>query len=140
MSYEILKKGDEFKKVTKVITDDSTVHVRRTVRPDKKSTERYVIDVVYDYSDVTHEELLELATRSIVIDDQRNWRKAAETAIPDEDRWTNEAVRSVREMLDEERTRGPVDPKKVVVSNWSKMSKEDKAEMLRQLQEELTKE
>lgn len=44
------------------------------VRPEKDSQSNYALTCALDFSTVTNEELITLATRAIVIDLQRKWR------------------------------------------------------------------
>lgn len=77
-------------------------------------------NVTVDFSGVSREELEELASKSVIITEQGNWRKNGE--IP-----TGDFTISVREQLDRERApRGPVDVSKLL----AKMDPAERAALL----------
>ena len=120
-----LTKDQAAQRLTEV--NDRTVHCVRTVKPDADSPVRYVVDWTFDFADVDEEELLELASRGVVIDTQREWR-----SLPDNQRlsdaWAKRTI-SVRDVLDRERTRGTVDPLQAATRLVGKMSPEQLAQL-----------
>ena len=103
--------------------ENGTVRCVRTVKPDADSPVRYVVDWTLNFADVEQNELLELASRALVIDTQREWR-----SLPDNQRlsdaWAKRTI-SVRDVLDRERTRGPVDRVKATTNLIGKMTPEE---------------
>lgn len=79
------------------------------VRPEKDSQANYVLTCALDFSSVTDDELITLATRAIVIDLQRKWRVAH--AGDKTEPTTNEfATVDVHKMLTETTKGKPANP------------------------------
>lgn len=103
MSATIIKQGETFSKVTRIETED-LVTVRRATawKGPQKGAEikaKYACEWQFDYENVTRDELLKLATDSMVIDVQSKFRTIPESQLNDE----CEKTISVREWLDSKR-------------------------------------
>ena len=102
--------------------EDETVYVTFSVKPDgEKGTPRYNLSQSFDFANVTHDELVALAVRSLRIDVQATWRKAKDKM--DADVWQDRKW-SVRAMLDQ--TRQKADPAQKVLNAAAKMSKQER--------------
>lgn len=112
--------------------DGEKVVCIHTVKPDRESPTRYELTWTFDFSNVSQEELLQLAGRTVLITQQAAWR-----ALPtDKERLDADKVDnvtySVRDMLDAGRRQA--DPKAKVVNAAAKMSDAERAELIKQLE------
>lgn len=125
----------KYEQANRTLTADAggkTVEVVHTVRPDQDDPNRYELVWRFNFENVTPAELLKLATKTILIICQRDWRKAKNRM--DENVWDNRTF-NVRDVLDE--ARKTADPAQRARSAASKLGREDKMALLKQLQEEL---
>lgn len=125
-----LTKDEQSNKTCQI--DGIKVRIKHTVKPDKDSPVRYELNWTFDFFNVDPKELLTLATRSVVIMQQAEWRKSDKPL--DEATWDNVTFK-VRDMIDgKRRTATPVQKVKRAVA---KLSLEDRQAMLAQLKAEL---
>ena len=96
----------EVKRMTTINVDSETVDVTRNTKT-SKGGKQYQCHWVLDYSGVTKEQLLSLATRGIVIDKQREFRDAK----PSERGDLAEQTIDVGAFLAETKSRKPADPR-----------------------------
>lgn len=114
-------------------TEGKIVHVTRTVKPKSDSEVRYVVEWNIDFDGVTNQELLQLAARGVVIDIQRLFRAAS-----DKERESfGKRNFSVRELLDTTRERKTADPATRAKNAVAKLSDEEKAALIADLQKSL---
>lgn len=125
---ETIAKDVTAKRETRV--DGRTVHVTRTVRPNEDDPVRCVIRWAFDFSDVSDDELMTLATSQCVINAQRVWR-ASPTKM--DDVWADRKW-SVRQMIDAAGTREPVDPVTAANRALEKMSSAERAAFITSLE------
>lgn len=127
--FTILKK-DEQAKNSLVISDDvATIQhtsVHPTVAP-KDQGLRAQLTWHFDYTDVTREELVDIATRHLVIQKRTEFKNLD---APGQE-WDGKSF-SVREYLDTER-RKPKDRKSEALKAVANLSEEEKAELIQQL-------
>ncbi len=97
-----------------------------SVKPNgEKDSARYNLTQTFDFDNVSNDEILTLATRSLRIDVQSVWRKDSDRM--NAEKWQNRKW-SVREMLDQ--TRQKTDPKTKVLNAIGKMTKDEKDAIL----------
>ncbi len=97
-----------------------------SVKPNgEKDSARYNLTQTFDFVDVSNDEILTLATRSLRIDVQSVWRKDSDRM--NAEKWADRKW-SVRAMLDQTRTK--TDPKTKVLNAIGKMSKDEKDAIL----------
>lgn len=131
MSEDDVKRGETVVRRTKIDTEAGQAEVIRTVKPNAQTDTKTRVHWTFDFADVTEEEVMELAVRTLVIDAQRAWRNMS---AADRSKNAERTIR-VREMLDAAKTRGTGDPVKRAASLASKMTDEEREELLRLLQE-----
>lgn len=120
----------------RVIPEDETFSTKLEINPGNanyvdatfaakasdKSKDRYEVKSTFDFTGVTADELKLMASRQVRIDVQRDFRVMA---LGKDGGKALEAPRwrkiSVRELLDRETTRGPVDPVLAVRKNLEKL-------------------
>lgn len=124
-------RGETVSRITRVDTEANTILAIRTVKPSATSDVKTRVEWTFNLDGVTHEELLELAARSLVIDAQRTWRNMSAA-----DRDAN-AVRDwdVRAMLDAARTRTSADPVKKAAKLVEGMSDDERRAFLEMLKD-----
>lgn len=139
--YKTLKNGETFKaekpEINEAVTMCKAVYATKI---DGKDSIRYVMTTTFDFDGVTPQELLELATRRLIVDRQNEWRKSASKANANAADWDNQTVR-VREILDRERAKPgqrplTADKIKEFVTK-SDLSSEDLQAMLQAIQAKL---
>lgn len=108
--------------------DAPVVRVSHTVKPDREATNRAQLVWEFDFSDVTRGELLELATRDVLIRKQAEWRKANNR--DNADVWDNVTFR-VRDILDE--TKKTADPTTKARNALAKLSPEERERLLKDM-------
>lgn len=86
---------------------ESVIATFTTSKNKSENAPEVVTSVAFDFADVSAEELRELACRDLIIRVQRAIRSEWGATVP--------ASISVREMLDAEPRRGPIDPAKALV-------------------------
>ena len=99
-----------------------------TVKPEANGS-RFNLLHRYDYTGVSEEEVLALATRSIRIDVQAKWRKAKDKM--DAEKWTDKTF-MVRDILDESPAKA--DPVTKALRLADKMTKAERNEYIKKLQ------
>lgn len=121
-----MKKLAEGENATRSMTVDlgsSTVSVSATVRPDGKTSDRYQMEFILDFTDVTEEEFYQLAARSAVIAYQAQWRKAKEADRLDTAKWER-TIDVKAEIIDVERSKADTLTKaKTLVGKMSEAEK-----------------
>lgn len=133
MSWNILQNGKKATESVKVEGDVATIQ-HATVHPvvaPKSKGQRIQLTWTFGYTGVTRKELIELATKTLVIA-KRVPFKALDN--PDPKDW-NGAKFEVRTYLDEER-RQPVDLPALVLASLQKLPADVAAEIVRKYQEE----
>lgn len=90
-----LDKTEASNKSTTIMGD--IVTVVHTVKPNEESQSRYELTWKYDYTNVTREELMRLATRPMVITKQGQWRGAKDRM--NTEKWDNVTF-VIRDLLD----------------------------------------
>lgn len=132
MAIEQIAKTDRAKRATEITGD--AIHVVRTARPDDDAgTLRCVVAWTFDLVDVTHDEIVAFATRSLVIDAQRAWRAASDRMS---DAWGVRTI-SVRDMIDATKTRTPVAPTVAAHRASKRMSADEKLALIADLQRQI---
>ncbi len=114
---------DEQATLKTVIENDSEIAtVVFSVKPNgEKGTPRYNLTQTFDFSGVTHEEMMALAVKPLRIDVQSIWRSAKDKM--DADVWQDRSW-SVRAMLDQ--TRQKADPTVKVLKVAEGMTKTER--------------
>lgn len=130
MALEQLDKGDNFRRVLPVV-EGNMVRATSTVKPDEASQSRYVMVWMFDFTDVSREELLALCAKPLTIIAQRIWRASADRFA---DHWGTHTW-SVRDLLDRERAaRAPVDPRAAALKHAKGMTPEALASFIADLE------
>ena len=122
--------GDDEQGTLNVSVEGKIATVRHTVRPDSGSSNRFNLEWRFDFADVSQKELVELATRTVLIRKQGEWRKAQDRMNATV--WDN-VVFAVRDILDSKRK--TADPFQRLMSQIGKMSAGEKAAIMKTLQE-----
>lgn len=113
--------------------DGDCVNVTVTAKPEAKSPEKYVMDWTFDFGTATREDILRLATQSLVILMQRKFREAVEKK-EDLEKF-NGVLFDVAELISDTRqSKSPVEKAESLVA---KMSEAQKAELLKMLQSQV---
>lgn len=137
--YNIVRKGDDVvERITTVNVSKSTVtkvHVTQHGKGDKATYHK--MKWTFDFSDLTNEQLLEVASRDAVIKARPAFRDIPDKKIPEWD----DKVFNVGEMLTRERQKlPPLEKAKQAVSNLSEDEREALLEELQDEREALLKE
>ncbi len=122
---ENVKHGDTISRYTKV--DGNVVHKHHVTR-NNPTKSAYEMDWYFDFENVNHDELLELASRDLVIKHRPQFKSAPADTL---EGWGNKTF-SVREFLDRER-RNTLSPEEKVRNAVAKMSPEQKAKLIAEL-------
>lgn len=119
----VIPDDETFSRTVVPAVDDKTVAVTYAVKVDAKSTRRYEVKTTLDFSQCSDEDLLRLAADSAIISVQRLWRVTARgkdaASAYDAAKWSRINVKT--DIIDVERSRGPVDPVLAVRRNLEKM-------------------
>ena len=92
-----LKRGEKADLSMVTDVEGKTVKVVHTVKPDEEHQSRYELTWTFNFENVTDQEMLELATRPLRINKQRDWRAATDRMTAKI--WDNQ-IFMVRAMLD----------------------------------------
>lgn len=123
-------KDEAAKRETEIVGD--VVKCVRTVRASGTDDVRCVVNWAFDFTDVSIGERLELATRTMVISTQTQWR-ALSDAVRMSNSWADRTIR-VRDILDAERKRGAsASPSVMAERAIGKMSADEKKALLERL-------
>jgi hypothetical protein len=122
--------GEQFTRAVVVDVKASTVRRAGTIKRNADASPEQ-IDWTYDFSTVSEEQLLELASRTVHISRQGQWRKAEPA---DRAAMKHESVVDVAAMLAAERA-GFKPTAKSVSKQIGKLSAEEKAALLKMLSE-----
>lgn len=125
----IVEKGTAISRYTKI--DGEKVH-KHHVTMNKSTSTEYELDWTFDFTDVTHDELLLIASRDLVIKSRPVFKLLPASELSGWD----EKVFSVREMLDTE-TRSTLTPEQKVMKNITKLDDAAKQRMIDELQKSL---
>lgn len=117
--------------ITTKVVSETHLECRFAVRQNESSGTRYQVVSTVDFTDVTAEEMMALASRTIVIDAQRQFRVLAAENLNEATKPDAWAKISVREFLD--RDRKDVDPKTRALNAMKKLSPEERAAILKLL-------
>lgn len=126
---KIVTSKDTVKKWTKVEGDVVTRH-HVTVHGEGSDRVNVELTWKFDFTGVPREAILELASRAVLIGTRPRFRSTPRSAIEE---WDNKTI-SVAEYL--ERERGPVDPAARIRAAAAKLSPEQLAELLKELEEQ----
>lgn len=134
------------RKIAKDETFSTTVEIKGktaicnfAVKPSEASADRFAIASTFNFSKVSDAELLELATQTVRIAVQRQFRtaylgsdaKKRSEALSDAT-WSNYDVKS--RLIDVERTRGPIDPANAIRKNAAKLTAGELKKLIAELQ------
>lgn len=119
---------EEFARSVTVDADAKTVRrVHVTKHGDGSNAAHYGLTWTFDFSGVSQEQLMELASRSVLISYRPTFQKVPANEV---DQWADLRI-SVADFLT--RGRAPVDPKARIRSDLSKLSAEERAAILAEL-------
>lgn len=130
MSIRTIKADEKFS--SSVTVNGKKSFAKFAVRINENAGTRYELATVFDFTGVTEAELLEMATKGLVVDTQRVWRVAAQGKDTKDDALNGKGFGeiSVRKLLDAPRARSSapatVKAKKLIDG----MSAAEKAELL----------
>ena len=116
-----------------VINNDVVTVVRTIKASDDPSELRARVTWLYDFNDVTREELVTMAVAPMVIKSQTERRKLM--TLADAGKRIDNVTTNIRDMLDTKRVRGPVDPMVSATHAITKMSADDRAKLATMLEE-----
>lgn len=116
-------------------TKGNVVTAVHTVKPNKESETRFELVWHIDFDGVKKDELLKLAARTVVIKLQQDWRQAKDRT--NAQKW-DKVTFKVREILDRPVTRNFEPTVENTMARAKKLSKAEKAELLKQLQAEIS--
>ena len=125
----IRKLGKDEAAPTKLAIEGRKVTAMYTCRKDKDSADRYAVQSIVDFTNCSQDEIIEMASRTIVIDLQRQWRTLAKSNLANATKPGTFATIDVkRDVL--EATRRATDPATKVVSALDKMSDAEREALL----------
>lgn len=124
-----LTKDETSNKSIAVNVEKKVGKVTHTVKPSAKDDTRYELIWNMDFSKCTDEQILGLATRSITIMKQNDWRR--DDKRTDARKWHNVTFDVAAEMSGR---RQAADPAQKVVTQASKLDADQRAELIKQLQ------
>lgn len=130
MAIRTIKSDEKFSSSATV--NGKKVFAKYAVRVNENAGSRYELSTVFDFTGVTEAELLEMATKGLIVDTQRVWRVKASAAETKADALAGKGFAdiSVRALLDAPRARSSapatVKAKKLIDG----MSAAEKAELL----------
>jgi hypothetical protein len=125
----IRKLGKEDAASTKLTIAGKKVTATYTCRKDKDSPDRYAVESTLDFSNCSQDEILEMASRTVVIDLQRQWRTLAKSNLANATKpGTFGTIDVKRDVV--EATRKAADPTTKVVSVLDKMSDAEREALL----------
>lgn len=130
MSIRLIKTDEKFS--PSVTVNGKKSFAKYAVRKNENAGERYELSTVFDFTGVTEAELIEMATKGLVVDTQRVWRVAVASKEGSADALKGKGFEDigVRKLLDSPRARSSapatVKAKKLIDG----MSAAEKAELL----------
>ena len=125
-----VKQGETARRETSVDTETGIATCHH-VTLNKPTETHYQLCWFFDFADVTEAELIELATKHLVIQHRPGFKSDKN---PDNDEWNNKTYK-VRDYLDKERRKKSALEKAKVATE--KLSDEEKAFLMQQLQDSL---
>lgn len=128
--FTVIAQGEQAARSTDVDEGSNVVSVTRTTKHPQLGRVQH--QWTLDFSQVSQADLLELASRTVVINFQRLFRDDGD---PQVDRWDQVTIDVQRDMLDRERK--PADPKNRIASDWAKLSEDERAQLMEQLKAQM---
>lgn len=128
MSIRLIKKDEVFS--ASYTSNGAKVLGRYGVRQNDNAGDRYEISTVFDFTNVTNEELRELAAKSLVGDCGRRWRVLAASNAREATTTKDFDLLNVREHLDAPRTRNSAPVMVKARRLIPEMTADNKAELL----------
>lgn len=131
----IRKIKDDEKFSPSVDVKESIATCTYAVRQNESAGDRYALTTAFDFTNVTPEEVIELACKTLIVDRQRAWRVLAASNKKEATDKNPYALQSVRELLDAPRTRSAAPAITKAKKLVADMSPEDRAALLAMLTE-----
>lgn len=125
-----LSKTDKTTLVRTINVDTKSVGVVHTVKPTIDSPVRYEMTWTLDFRTCSDKQMLELASRSALIDAQRKWRGETDAQRLDGERWDGITI-NVADAMGE--TRRTADPVSKAANAVNKLTPEQRAAFIAEL-------